>query len=244
MNYRHAKGLPAQSIDLGLMRGLGYVEEHKEVAAHTSSLKFVGSILLLLACIFFLTRNQTSVDADQFLHILGSAMAGTADGEHPLPPQLLVGAGSGGAVQASRAAGIDGDYYWLRTLSHFAYLQQMDVQEASATEEQSSSDGLIAQLGRSTSMDEATEIVQGILLAKVAKIIVTPVTDIDTSKPIYTYGVDSLVAVELRNWLALELKSEISIFDLTSNTPITEVCKKIAGRSQIVLEAEGKADGV
>jgi phosphopantetheine binding protein len=192
--------------------------------------------------ISFLTRNQTSVDTNQFLHILGSALAGSAGGEHPLPPQLLVGAGSG---QVSRAAGIDGDYYWLRTLSHFAYLQQMDVQ-ASTTEEQSSSDGLIAQLSRSTSMDEATDIVQTILLTKVGEIIMTAVTDIDASKPIYTYGVDSLVAVELRNWLALELKSDISIFDLTSGTPITEVCKKIAGKSQIVqlLEVEGKADGL
>ena len=162
-----------------------------------------------------------------------------------MPPQLLVGAGSGGTVQVSRAAGIESDYYWLRTLSHFAYLQQMDVQ-ASTTEAQSSSDGLIAQLSRSASMDEATEIVQAILLAKVANIIMTAVTDIDASKPIYTYGVDSLVAVELRNWLALELKSDISILDLTNNTPITEVCKKIAGRSQIVqvLEVEGKADGL
>jgi Phosphopantetheine attachment site len=162
-----------------------------------------------------------------------------------LPPQLLVGAGSGGTVQVSRAAGIESDYYWLRTLSHFAYLQQMDVQ-ASTTEAQSSSDGLIAQLSRSTSMDEATDIVQAILLTKVGEIIMTAVTDIDASKPIYTYGVDSLVAVELRNWLALELKSDISIFDLTSGTPITEVCKKIAGRSQIVqvLEVEGKADGL
>ena len=64
-----------------------------------------------------------------------------------------------------------------------------------------------------------------------------PATDIDTSKPVYSYGVDSLVAVELRNWIALELKSEISIFDLTSSAPITDVCKKIAGRSLIVKEA-------
>ena len=164
-------------------------------------------------------------------------MAGTVDGESPLPNQLLVGAGSGGAAQASKAAGIDGDYYWLRTLPHFAYLQQMDVQAASATEEQASNiTSTGAQLSRCASMDEATEIVQTILLAKVAKSITIPVTDIDTSKPVYSYGVDSLVAVELRNWLALEFKSDISIFDLTSSAPITEVCKKIAGRSQIVLD--------
>ncbi|KAI0879040.1 hypothetical protein GGS24DRAFT_486779 [Hypoxylon argillaceum] len=202
--YRQAQGLPAQSIDLGLMKDIGYVEEHKDVAAHTSFLKLC-------------------------------AIAGTADGKTPFPTQLVVGAGSGGAIQASQedATG-GGDYYWFRTLPHFAYLQRVDVQETSANEDKPSSDGSIDRLSHATSLDAASEIVQEILLAKVTKIIMVPASDIDTSKPVYTYGVDSLVAVELRNWLALELKSDISIFDLTSSAPITEVCKKIATRSQLV----------
>ncbi|KAI0453135.1 hypothetical protein F5B21DRAFT_505692 [Xylaria acuta] len=225
--YRHAKGLPASSIDLGLMKDIGYAEEHKDVAANKSSLKL------------------TSLDKDQFLHILKCAMAGTADGKNPFPTQLIVGAGSGGAVQASEPTSIGGgDYYWLRTLPQFAYLQRLDVQETSVTEERPSSDGAIEKLSHATSMDAAAEIVQEILLAKVAKVIMVPVTDIDTSKPVYTYGVDSLVAVELRNWLALELKSDISIFDLTSSAPITEVCKKIASRSHLVpAEAKEETSG-
>lgn len=169
-------------------------------------------------------------------------MAGSANGKNPFPTQLIVGAGSGGAVQASEAGGIGGsDYYWLRTLSQFAYLQRLDVQETSVSEERPSSDGAVEKLSHATSMDAAAEIVQDILLTKVAKVIMVPVTDIDTSKPVYTYGVDSLVAVELRNWLALELKSDISIFDLTSSAPITDVCKKIASRSHLV-PAEAKEE--
>ncbi|KAI0550654.1 hypothetical protein F4679DRAFT_594564 [Xylaria curta] len=215
--YRHAKGLPASSIDLGLMKDIGYAEEHKDIAANKSSLKL------------------TSIGKDQFLHILKCAMAGTADGKNLFPTQLILGAGSGGAVQASQADSIGGgDYYWLRTLPQFAYLQHLDVKETSVSEEKPSSDGVIEKLSHAASLDAAAEIVQDILLAKVAKIITVPVTDIDTSKPVYTYGVDSLVAVELRNWLALELKSDISIFDLTSSAPITDVCKKIASKSHLV----------
>ncbi|KAI1345755.1 hypothetical protein F5Y01DRAFT_320442 [Xylaria sp. FL0043] len=225
--YRHAKGLPATSIDLGLMKDIGYAEEHKDVAANKSSLKL------------------TSVGKDQFLRILKCAMAGTADGKTPFPTQVIVGAGTGGAVQAAEASSIGGgDYYWLRTLPQFAYLQRLDVQETSVNEERHSSDGAIERLSHATSMDAAAEIVQDILLAKVTKVIMVPVTDIDTSKPVYTYGVDSLVAVELRNWLAMELKSDISIFDLTSSAPITEVCKKIASRSHLVpTEAKEETGG-
>ncbi|KAH8664734.1 polyketide synthase [Xylariales sp. PMI_506] len=219
MHYRKAKGHSGQSLDLGLMRGIGYIEEHEDAAAHTSSLKF------------------TSVQADQFFHILRAAMMGTMDGETPVPTQLLLGAGSGGSMLASRAAGIDGDYYWLRTLSHFAYMQLMDVQTATNGDDHAGNNGLIGQLASSTSMDQATELVQQILLEKISKSIMTPASDIDASKPVYSYGVDSLVAVELRNWLELELQSDISIFDLTSSAPITDVCKKIASRSQIVATA-------
>lgn len=47
MHYRKAKGLNATSLDLGLMRGIGYVEENEDAAAHTSSLKFVSPPLSL-----------------------------------------------------------------------------------------------------------------------------------------------------------------------------------------------------
>src|SRR5262245_32965389 len=106
--------------------------------------------------------------------------------------QLLLGGGSGGSQAASRAAGIDGDYYWLRSLSHFAYMQLMDVQTGSGGEDRSAGNGLVAQLKQSTSIDQATEIVTTILLEKISKSIMTSASDIDTSKPVYSYGVDSL----------------------------------------------------
>lgn len=89
-------------------------------------------------------------------------------------------------------------------------------------------------------MDEAHEAAQDILLTKIANIISLPVADINTAKPLYTYGVDSLVAVELRNWLATEIKTELSIFDLTGSAPICDVSRKIADRSHLVT-AEVKA---
>lgn len=139
-------------------------------------------------------------------------------------------------MQVSQKENPGADFYWLRTLPQFAYLQQLDVREGGATENdnENTESKLISQLSMCNSMHEANEVAQDVLLSKIAKVISVPIADINTANPVYTYGVDSLVAVELRNWLAMGIKSDLSIFDLTSNAPISEVSKKIASRSQLV----------
>lgn len=139
-------------------------------------------------------------------------------------------------MQASQKTTSEADFYWLRTLPQFAYLRQMDIRDAEVDESEEEGDEkkLISQLKLSKSVDEANQMVQDLLLARISKVITLPVADINTAKPVYTYGVDSLVAVELRNWLSIALKSDLSIFDLISSAPISEVSKKIASRSQLV----------
>ena len=187
---------------------------------------------------------QASVDEKQFFHLLRCALAGTHDGESPLHQQLLVGAGSGGILQAAQKETPGADFYWLRTLTPFVYLQQLDVGAGDDDETHEEDDGLklLGKLSQCKSMQEANDISQEILLYKIAKGISIPVEDINTANPVYTYGVDSLVAVELRNWLSMEVKSDLSIFDLTSNAPITEVSKKIAQRSQLVPKTVKASD--
>lgn len=69
--------------------------------------------------------------------------------------------------------------------------------------------------------------------AKIAKCMRTAVQNIDTHKPLRSYGVDSLVAVEIRNWTFREIKSEVSLFDILSAVPITALAEKIAAKSKL-----------
>jgi hypothetical protein len=41
IHYRQQKGLAAQSLDIGVMTGIGYVEEHEDARARTSQLRVV-----------------------------------------------------------------------------------------------------------------------------------------------------------------------------------------------------------
>lgn len=185
---------------------------------------------------------QPSIDQHQFFHLLNCALASTPDCEQPLTKQIIVGAGSGGIMQEIHRTAPDADLYWLSALSPFAYLRQFDVQvdNAAVSENQVNADKLLDRLRNSKSIDEATDAIQAMLLAKIASIISVPTADINVAKPVHTYGVDSLVAVELRNWLAKSLRSDLSILELTSNTPITELSKRIAGRSRWVSSVDGQ----
>jgi acyl carrier protein len=44
-----------------------------------------------------------------------------------------------------------------------------------------------------------------------------PESDVHIDMPLVDFGVDSLVAVELRNWIAQSARTEISIFDVTKS---------------------------
>ncbi|KAB8275133.1 beta-ketoacyl synthase [Aspergillus minisclerotigenes] len=56
--------------------------------------------------------------------------------------------------------------------------------------------------------------------------------DIDADKHLSKYGVDSLVAVELRTWFATELKANIAIFDIIGSTVAT-IAQLAASRSKL-----------
>ncbi|KAF4594413.1 polyketide synthase [Ophiocordyceps camponoti-floridani] len=221
-HYRHAQGLPALSIDLGITKGFGYVAEHEEVAA---KLKPYG---------------LATVNEQQLFHLLRCAMAGTADGDKKLPTrQLLAGAGTGGLAQASLATVPETNLFWLSALASFSYLGEVDMRASAemAGEEMTDDARLVDRLSASKTMDEAAEVVQDMLLARISTIMSLPTADIDTAKPVHAYGVDSLVAVELRNWLSKRLRSDVSIFDLTGNMAITTLSRKIASRSRLVPTA-------
>jgi hypothetical protein len=48
--------------------------------------------------------------------------------------------------------------------------------------------------------------------------------------------VDSLVAVEVRNWIFKELKADVSVLEILSPNPISALTLKVAAKSELVRE--------
>ncbi|POS74158.1 polyketide synthase-3 [Diaporthe helianthi] len=91
------------------------------------------------------------------------------------------------------------------------------------------------EIARAGSLDEAASAVQGALVEKISSMFVIPEKDIDPGRPLSHYGVDSLVAVEMRNWLVPNARVEISIFDLIGSSSLSGLALNVVKRARPAL---------
>lgn len=198
----------AVSIDLGPVLGAGMLAEDPRTL---DMLKTSG---------FFGIRLQ------DVKKLIERAITGyMANGER-MPAQVVIGVGTGGLIAQNKPA----DPYWTRT-TLFSYLNQVDVPTAPETEGAAASGSLeeknqsMAQLLRDASdAEEATAVVCTGLRAMLAKTMNTVADDVDENRSPAAYGVDSLVAVGVRNWVYRECGAvDLSVFEVLSDQSILEL---------------------
>lgn len=91
---------------------------------------------------------------------------------------------------------------------------------------------LAAVLSEAATLTAATRAVTEALAQKMALTLALERHEIDTSIPMHRYGVDSLVAVELRNWLAKTIHSEVAILDFMGSVSVEGVSKIAISKSR------------
>ncbi|KAL8990013.1 MAG: hypothetical protein Q9169_008229, partial [Polycauliona sp. 2 TL-2023] len=96
------------------------------------------------------------------------------------------------------------------------------------------------QLEAVTTMGEASAVVEDNLKGQISADTGIEVDEVDGQKPLPEFGVDSLKAVEIRNRTQREMASEVSVFELLSATPLTDLSTKIAERSELVNVEDAK----
>ncbi|KAK2007214.1 polyketide synthase [Colletotrichum eremochloae] len=89
-------------------------------------------------------------------------------------------------------------------------------------------------IAASESPEQVEKIVLDALLDQLSKILSYELVDLDPSRPLNAYGVDSLVAVELRVWMTKEIGADISVFELTSGQRIGQLAAKAAASSRFL----------
>ncbi|TQN73576.1 Highly reducing polyketide synthase alt5 [Colletotrichum shisoi] len=204
MHNRRAHGLKGTSINVGVVLGIGITAERGEILAYLKSGAMIG------------VREK---------ELLATVQAAMAD---ELPIQSVVGLSTGGLLKQN---GHD-EPYWFED-GRFAHLRIYDTQSFAVVNEDTTAE-LQAALAAATSLAEASELVCGALMRKLAKAMLIEIEDLDSSRPANAYGVDSLVAVEVRAWVFKDVKSDVSVFDILSNAPVSQLAENIAAKSQLV----------
>lgn len=85
-----------------------------------------------------------------------------------------------------------------------------------------------------SSLAEVGNLICDAVVKKLSRTLGTPQEDIDTTRPMHYYGVDSLIAVELRNWFGKDMSADVAIFDILSGASISTVSLIVAGRSKFL----------
>lgn len=151
---------------------------------------------------------------------------------NPQRAQLIAGLGAAMTLPPEHFESV----YWTRRCM-FRQLQEVNRTTFQNTDSGSkSAKGAEKNFGRllADAPDEtaAADVALKGLVNKLANLLNVPETDVETRTPLHSFGIDSLVALEIRYWVSKELKTELSIFDIMQAGGLADLAGVIAQKSE------------
>ena len=89
-------------------------------------------------------------------------------------------------------------------------------------------------LKQADSLEQVVELTCDALVSKISNLLSIAEENIDRKRPVVAYGLGSLVAVELRNWITLDLEANVPLMELMNSPSIGNLAGKIAATSRLV----------
>jgi NADP-dependent 3-hydroxy acid dehydrogenase YdfG/acyl carrier protein len=209
--YRNRMGEAGVSLDLGVMGGVGVIAENDEYAQHRGGL---GGVLQVVE------ENDFHAILDYFCHSVNDSNNGNGRSTMDMSRQgqALFGLPTARHRHELTASPSNStNYENLLSQPLFTLLSHLDTSSSSnhtSSPSDANTPNYAYLFATAASSSSASSIVTLALTHKLARAISIPASDIDVTKPLHSYGVDSLVAVELRNWLAKEFGAKIAVFRL------------------------------
>ena len=210
--HRIAQGERTWVLDLGNFQSIGHWETLSDDLA-----KAVGA------------HNYRSIH-ERELH---AAMEYYCNPALPMPSlddaQVIIGLELPSTLNSK---GIE-DPYWMAR-PWLKHLYRMNGGSSAGAETALSIISLEVALAKATSYSEAVELVVDSLQEKLCKTLNIEKSDIDQSKSMLVYGVDSLAAVEIRTWFKNVVGADVTVFEILSNASMETMAATAAKRSRYV----------
>lgn len=199
---RVAQGLPGVSLDLTAVTGAGYIAEN--ATREEEIIKNFGG---------------QSISEAEVLGLLAVATSGKCSA------QCLTG--------LKLAPTNTGSLPYYAEDPRFAHLKAAATTEIRAAGSDSGKPVSYRSAFRAAaSNDEARQVaVQGVL-QKLSEVLSVARDDVDAQRSMASYGLDSLTAIEVRNWITRELGATLEILELLTSANVTDLAELIVSRTK------------
>ncbi|CAG8983999.1 hypothetical protein HYALB_00009008 [Hymenoscyphus albidus] len=201
-SYRQGLGLPACSIDLGVVADIGYMAERDDLRN-----RYDESIWNVLNEKVLRRTFELSIHQQEKIPIYARSAAQMITGLHvPQPPDSLLASDPrfAGLFSQSRRAG------------------SQEQGHAGPKDLESILVMIRSNAGARAILDTTTEVVNRYLM-RVLRVSET----LDFGRPLSAYGIDSLAAVEVRNFLKVELSVELTTLEIINASTLVFICERI-----------------
>ncbi|KAM7200715.1 Compactin diketide synthase mokB [Naviculisporaceae sp. PSN 640] len=228
---RRARGQKGTSICLGIVEDIGFAADQGVAEQH----RYLDEG----AAIFLSSDDVVKAIEDAIITSSATVDEEAEDGYVGLNgAEAILGLSTGGLL---KAGGYD-DPYWFHE-SRFGHFRVCDTQLLNEKNLRGKHKGgaaggsgeeIRAALGAAKTIEEASAVALTALTRKLARAMMMEEADLDPESPANSYGIDSLVAVEIRAWVFKELRSEVSVFEILSNASLSSLAAMVAQRSTLV----------
>lgn len=204
-HFRNEKGLSASTIDLGIVTDVGYVARNLEQLPGINTL------------------SHDRIEESEFLALVKGAISSWNDGES-VSPQTL--------TECKLVAGKD--IPWWASDPRFSHVLRNLESSGDAETHDTNFISVRKLLPKAKTLAEATQLICNSISSKLPSISMIPADEIGGEKPIVSYGIDSLIAVELRNWMVSGLDTNVPLLELIYSGSILKLPRTIATNSTLV----------
>ena len=215
VQYRHKLGLPASVLDIGVMEDVGYVSQNAPVLEQFRSTST------------YTLRESDLLDALHLMIARDSRPRPSSTG-YVNPAQLVIGLRSTKPIADPSNRAI-----WKRDRRMIMY---RNLESSTVTTDNSDSTGLQQFLVNAASdasflgVQSHLDFLNHMIGCKLYGFMLQPEENVDVKVSLAALGVDSLLAIEIRNWCRQSLGVELSVLEITNSGTIEMLGKMVADR--------------
>ncbi|KAL8382408.1 hypothetical protein RB595_006274 [Gaeumannomyces hyphopodioides] len=205
VQHRLSLGLPASSLDLTMVSDAGYLAGNADKLAEVA--RNLGS---------------DSICESEVLALLGAAIEGR-----------LAATCNNHAITGMRITSAM-QPFWASD-AKFKHLRSAMETQAAQGEGGSSSDVSFGAAAKAAqSLEEAESAVCRGLVDKISTVLMLEPEDMDVTRSLSHYPLDSLVAIEIRNFIAREFEANMQVLELLSSGSIQTLARTVCAKSKLV----------